>query len=125
MTDIRRSIDDVNRRFVETFNAGDPGRAAQEVYTRRARVLPPDSDVVEGTEAIVRFWEGTAQQLGVQRVNLTTVSLEPLGESAACEIGHADLTLNSGQEARFKYVVIWKHDDGRWGWDVDIWNARL
>ena len=123
MNEIRRSIDEVNRRFVETFNAGDPGRAAQEVYTRTARVLPPDSAMVEGREEIVRFWQGAAQQLGITSVALTTVSLEPLGDGA-CEIGHADLTLGSGDAARFKYVVLWKQDNGRWGWDVDIWNGR-
>ena len=123
MDDIRRSIDDANRRFVETFNAGHPGCAAQEVYTRTARVLPPDSGMVEGRDAIVGFWKGAAQQLGISGVALTTVSLEMVGDRA-CEIGHADLTLGSGQQARFKYVVLWKQDEGRWGWDVDIWNGR-
>jgi ketosteroid isomerase-like protein len=123
MDDIRRSIDEANRRFVDTFNAGDPGRAAQQVYTRTARILPPDSDVVEGREEIVRFWQGAAQQLGVKAVALTTISLEVLPE-AVCEIGHADLTLAAGQQARFKYVVVWKQDEGRWGWHIDIWNGR-
>lgn len=124
MTDFRRSIDEANRRFMDTFNTGDPGRAAEEVYTQNARVLPPDSGMVEGRDAITQFWRGAAQQLGVQRVTLTTRSLEPLSETAACEIGDADLTLASGQEARFKYVVIWKQESGRWAWDVDIWNGR-
>jgi ketosteroid isomerase-like protein len=123
MNDVRRSIDEANRRFVETFNAGDHGRAAEQVYTRTARVLPPDGEMVEGRDAIVRFWQGAAQQLGVRAVALTTVSLDILAD-AACEIGHADLTLTSGQEVKFKYVVLWKQDEGRWGWDVDIWNGR-
>ena len=123
MNDIRRSIDEVNRRFMETFNAGDPGRAAQEVYTSNARVLPPDSGMVEGRDAIIAFWQGAAQQLGITAVALTTVSVEALGD-AACEIGHADLTLGSGQQARFKYVVVWRQDNGQWRWDIDIWNAR-
>lgn len=123
MTELRRTIDETNRKFVEAFNAGDPGRAAREVYTRDARVLPPDAPVVEGREAIAQFWQTASAQLGIQSVTLSTVALETLGD-AAYEVGHADLRLKSGQEARFKYIVLWKQDDGRWGWHVDIWNTR-
>lgn len=123
MAEVRRSIDEANRKFMETFNAGDPGRAAEEVYTRDARVLPPDAPLVEGRDAIVEFWRTASQQLGIRSLALSTVAVETIGESAY-EIGHADLRLASGEEARFKYVVIWKQDNGRWGWHVDIWNAR-
>jgi ketosteroid isomerase-like protein len=30
--------------------------------------------------------------------------------------------VGSGEEASAKYVVVWKQEDGRWRWDVDIWN---
>ena len=123
MEDVRRSIEEANRRFVETFNAGDPGRAAEEVYTRHARVLPPDAPVVEGRAAIVQFWRTAAAQLGMRSVRLSTLELDVAADSA-CEIGHADVRLASGDEARFKYVVLWKQDNGRWGWQVDIWNTR-
>lgn len=123
MSDLRRSIDETNRRFVEAFNAGDISRAVEEVYTPEARILPPDAPVIEGRTRITEFWQSTAQQLGIRSVSLSTVSLDTLGDSA-CEIGHADVRLGSGQEARFKYVVLWKQDGGRWGWHVDIWNAR-
>lgn len=121
--DIRRSIDETNRRFVEAFNAGNAGRAAEAVYTRDARLLPPDGPMTQGRDGIVQFWESASQQLGIRSVALSTVSLEPLGDGAY-EIGHADIRLTSGQDVRFKYVVIWKQEDGRWRWHVDIWNAR-
>lgn len=123
MVDVRRSIEEANRRFVETFNAGDPGRAAEEVYTRDARVLPPDAPIVEGREAIAQFWRSAAQQMGMRSVALSTVALDVAGD-AAHEVGHADVGLTSGQEVRLKYVVIWKQDEGRWGWHIDIWNTR-
>ncbi|MBA2605080.1 MAG: DUF4440 domain-containing protein [Acidobacteria bacterium] len=123
MNEVRRSIDDANRKFVETFNAGDPGRAAREVYTQDARVLPPDSPLLEGRDAIVQFWETAAQQLGIRSVELSTMALETVSD-VPYEIGHADIGLLSGQQVRFKYVVIWKQEDGRWRWHVDIWNTR-
>jgi ketosteroid isomerase-like protein len=123
MSEVRRSIDEVNRRFVEMFNQGTPGRAAEQVYTADARLLPPDAPIVEGRDAAIKFWETAAQQLGIRTVQLTTVSLDIVG-NFPYEIGHADVNLQSGQQVRFKYVVIWKQEDGRWRWHVDIWNTR-
>ena len=123
MSEVRRSIDEVNRRFVEAFNNGNPSRAAEEVYTVDARLLPPDAPIMEGRNAAIQFWETATQQLGIRSVQLTTVSLESVGD-LPYEIGHADVDLQSGQQVRFKYVVIWKQEDGRWRWHVDIWNAR-
>lgn len=92
MNEVRRSIDDANRKFVETFNAGDPGRAAREVYTQDARVLPPDSPLLEGRDAIVQFWETAAQQLGIRSVELSTMALETVSD-VPYEIGHpGDIT---------------------------------
>jgi ketosteroid isomerase-like protein len=123
MIDVRSSIAEANRRFTEFFNAGDPGRAAREVYTTNARILPPDAPLIQGRDAIAQFWRDGAEQLGLQSVTLTTLTLDVMSDGA-CEIGHADLRLKSGQEARFKYVVLWKQEEGRWCWDVDIWNGR-
>lgn len=123
MNEVRLSIDKVNRRFVERFNSGDPGGAAEEVYTAGARLLPPDAPIVEGRNAAIQFWQTAAQQLGIRTVQLTTVSLEIVGD-LPYEIGHADVDLHSGQHVGFKYVVIWKQEDGRWRWHVDIWNTR-
>lgn len=123
MTEVRGSIDEVNRRFVETFNQGKPGRAAEQVYTADARLLPPDAPIVEGRDAAIQFWETAAQQLGIRAVQLRTVSLEIVGD-LPYEIGHADVDRQSGQQVGFKYVVIWKREDGHWRWHVDIWNTR-
>jgi ketosteroid isomerase-like protein len=118
---IRQGIDETNRRFEETFGRGDPAGAARETYTRDARILPPDAATVEGRDAIAGFWEGAARQLGISRVALSTDDLQPLGDGAY-ELGHATLTLGGGQQATAKYVVIWRQEDGRWRWHVDIWN---
>ena len=88
----RAAIDATNRRFEAAFNAGDPGRAAREVYTENASILPPDLPMVQGRENIAQFWVGAAAQLAVTDVRLSTVALEVHGD-VAHEIGKATLTL--------------------------------
>ncbi len=118
---LRRGVDETNRRFEDAFNRGDAAGAAREVYTRDARILPPGSAIVQGRERIVEFWTATAPQMGLRRVELSTLDLQPLGD-AAVEIGRATLTLSGGQQARAKYIVVWRQEEGRWRWHVDIWN---
>ena len=119
----RAGIDATNRRFEAAFDAGDPAAAARAVYTRDARVLPPDLPIVRGVSAIADFWVGAVQQLGATAVRLSTRELEIHGDSAH-EVGEATLTLADG-DAHAKYVVLWKREDGEWRWDVDIWNLGV
>jgi ketosteroid isomerase-like protein len=119
---VRRGIAETNAGFSAAFARGDAAGAARETYTRDARILPPDAPTVEGREPIAAFWAGAAAQLGITAVELRTVALQPMGDGAY-EIGRATLTLG-GQQAHAKYVVIWRQEDGRWRWHVDIWNME-
>ena len=123
----RAAIDATNRKFEAAFNAGDPGRAAREVYTENASILPPDLPMVQGRENIAQFWVGAAAQLAVTDVRLSTVALEVHGD-VAHEIGKATLTLAGGQQVAAKYCVFWAlSGTGRrdWRWHADIWNAGV
>jgi ketosteroid isomerase-like protein len=121
---VRAAIDATNRKFEAAFNAGDPARAAREVYTADARVLPPDMPMVRGREALGPFWVGVATQVGVKHVQLATVELQ-VHHDVAHEIGTATLTLENGQQLAAKFCVFWKQEDGEWRWDVDIWNSGV
>lgn len=118
---VRQAVDATNRRFMERFNSGDIATAAEGVYTKGARVLPPGAELVRGRENIVGFWQGAAAALGLTHVELTTLELE-VHSGGAHEIGRAELTLEGDQHATGKYVVVWKEEEGAWRWDVDIWN---
>ena len=120
---LRRGMEETNRGFMDAIRRRDAAGAAHETYTRDARVLPPGAPTVEGRDAIARFWAGAATQLGLTAVELSTVDVQPLGDGAY-EIGRAVLTLGGGQQAAAKYVVVWRREDGRWRWHVDIWNME-
>ncbi len=112
-----------NRVFEgEIVGRGDFG-ALERVHTPDARILPPGSPVVTGIPAIAEFWRGTAASLGVEGIELRTVSLDVLGDRAQ-EVGRAELAVKgAAAPVALKYVVLWKRMDGVWRWDVDIRNA--
>lgn len=112
---------------MDRFNRGDIA-AAMAVYTEEARILPPNTDMIKGKQAIQLFWQG-ALDMGVKEAILETVELMTMGEDTACEIGRYTLKIQpKGGETITdlgKYVVVWKLQDGSWNWDIDIWNSNL
>ncbi len=122
--DVRAAIARTNRRFEEAMSAGDPARAARDAYTADARALPPDMPIVRGREALEQFWVAAAAQLGVARLQLSTLELEVHG-AVAHEIGTATLTLKDGNEVGAKFCVVWKQDGDEWRWHIDTWNMGV
>jgi ketosteroid isomerase-like protein len=111
---------ETNRIFEEDVVGKGNFSALDQVYTATARILPPGAEMVTGMENIRAFWAQAAAALGVTSIQLKTVELELLGETAV-EIGRALIETASGEVA-MKYVVVWKREGGRWKWDIDIWN---
>jgi uncharacterized protein (TIGR02246 family) len=95
------------------------------VYTADARILPPGGEMIAGREKIKEFWQGAIESLNVSSVELATVDVEVLGDTAY-EIGRATLNFATpgAAPAQVKYVVVWKREDGTWKWHVDIWNPN-
>ncbi len=120
--EVRTAIEDANRRAAERYNEGDIAGFVDGIYTEDAIILPPGGPRIEGRQGIRDFWEGATEEMGIERVELATTDVEPLGPDRAWEIGRWILD-TAGGEARGKYVVIWQRDDqGTWRWHLDIWN---
>ena|SRR5438105_3879451 len=118
---IPQGFRDTNRIFEEeVVGKGDFGALAR-VYTKNATILPPGAEMITGLEPIQEFWKQAAVALDVKSLQLRSLSLEILGDTAH-EIGRAELVTGSGTMA-VKYVVIWRQEGGSWKWHVDIWNA--
>ena len=120
-TDLRADIIAANKRFMEAFGRRDAAGLAT-LYTTTGQLLPPNSEVVAGREAIRTFWQG-AMDLGLTQAQLDTVEVEGHGETAV-EVGKYTLRAGGGQVADTgKYVVIWKTESGTWKLHRDIWNS--
>jgi uncharacterized protein (TIGR02246 family) len=120
---IRNSMRDTNEWFRSQAVRTRDMSALDQVYTPDARVLPPGAPLVQGREDIKQFWKEALAALNVQDATLSTVEAEMAGDTVV-EIGRAELALAGGQSASAKYVVVWKQEDGRWKWHIDIWNLN-
>jgi len=124
---VRQAIEEANAKFGEAVRMADAAAIA-DLYTEDARLLPPNSEMIEGKEGIEAFWGG-GLQMGIKEAVLTTLDVLGIGDMV-CEIGKYDLTIQpEGQEAMKdsgKYLVIWKKAmDGIWKLHVDIWNTNM
>ena len=121
--DVRADIEAANRQFEAAAAKGD-GKGIAALYTASGQALPAGSDVVTGTEAIAKFWQGVLDS-GVKGVRLKTLEVDSAGDSAH-EVGHYELLDAAGKTLdRGKYVVIWKKDGGRFKLHRDIWTTSM
>jgi uncharacterized protein (TIGR02246 family) len=120
-TEIREAIAAAIEKFMAAFSRGDAAGCAA-LYTEQGQLLPPNSDVIAGKQAIQTFWQ-SAMHMGITAAKLETVEVEGYGNTAN-EVGTYTLqgagsqVLDTG-----KYVVIWKQETGQWKLHRDIWNS--
>jgi ketosteroid isomerase-like protein len=121
--DVRAEIEAANRQFEATAAKGD-GKGIAALYTSGGQALPAGSDVVSGTEAIGKFWQGVFDS-GVKGARLKTLEVDSAGDNAH-EVGQYELFDATGKTLdRGKYVVIWKKDGGRFKLHRDIWTTSM
>jgi len=126
IAEYREKMQETNRRFEEEVVGRGNIAGLDMVYTAQARILPPGAEMIAGREAIKGFWQNVVRNAGLKKASLKTVQVEAHGD-VLTEIGQAALVFQApGQpasEAKAKYVVVWKQEDGAWKWHWDIWNT--
>jgi uncharacterized protein (TIGR02246 family) len=125
MEEVREAIKNTNLKFAEIFRRGDAAGIAA-LYTADARLMPPGTPILSGTEAITAFWQAAMKQ-GIKAATLETIDVETSGGALATEIGQFTLSMETpgGKRAEQtgKYIVLWKNDGGTWKLHADIWNG--
>jgi len=117
-------IEKANQRFMDAFNSGDAATVGR-LYTEQAVVLPPEAEMIEGREAIRKYWQSAIDH-GIRNLSLRSVRVDEYGGDAAREIGRFSLEspAEQGRTSKVdgKYVVVWRKTGGGWQLDSDIWN---
>ena len=120
---VRQAVEAANKKFEAAVSRGDgPGTAA--LYTATGQLLPAQSDVVTGTQAIGQFWQAVFNS-GIKGASLTTVEVEGHGNTAH-EVGKYELRGADGKVLDHgKYIVIWKKEGASWKLHRDIWTTSV
>jgi ketosteroid isomerase-like protein len=110
MAQDKATIQSLNDKFAQAFNAGDAAAVAA-LYTDDAVILPPGAEMMKGKNAIRAFWKGAAEQLG---------------DGAVREIGTFTFRTKGAQpqDITGKYVVVWEKVGSDWRLATDIWNTN-
>ena len=112
-----------NGRFIEAVRTANTA-AIPALYTKDAKVLPPNGDAVSGEEAIAAFWRSFFE-LGIRDARPVTLEVIPVGD-LAIEVGTYSLHSQDGAQIdRGKIMVVWKQEEGRWKMHRDMWNSSL
>ena len=118
---IRSTIEAANKKFVETFSKGDAARIA-DMYAEGARVMPPNSPMVQGRQRIQELWQSLINTGA--KFKLNTSDAEAQG-NVVYEVGTYELIFPDNKRDAGKYVVVWRRQKGDWKLAVDIWNSNM
>jgi len=118
---VYKAIEAANEAFMAAFNAHDAAAVAS-FYTEDAKLMPPNSDILVGREAIQAFWQAVFN-MGIDSALLEIQEVDALGNTAI-EVSHFTLYLADGTVADYgKYMIEWKRVGGQWFLHRDIFNS--
>ena len=118
---VRDAIAAGNERFMAAFARQDAAAVA-ELYTENAKLLPPNSNILEGRAAIQAFWQAV-MGMGIASAQLEIQEVDAVGDTAV-EVSLFTLYTADGTVADYgKYIVVWKRVKGQWFLHRDIFNT--
>lgn len=118
--DVSVEIKKANKVFMTAVSSRDTS-ALRALYTSDAKLFPANSDVVEGPQAIVGFWNAV-MGMGIQKAEFETVTAQRIGDIAIEEGKYKLYVAGDHMVDQGKYMVTWKNEDGKWKVQRDIWN---
>jgi uncharacterized protein (TIGR02246 family) len=123
LQEVRNAIASGNRAFAAALKKGDSAAIAA-MYASGAKVMPSNSDVISGKDAIRRFWQGAIDS-GIKSATLTAVDVEARSDLAVETGKYVMLGADGKKVDSGKYIVVWKRESGKWKLFRDIWNTSM
>jgi ketosteroid isomerase-like protein len=94
-------------------------------YTEDGKILPGNSDVRTGPEALRKWW-AVREGVTVLRHKITPLEIRITGKYAHDHGYYEGETMNAvGEKSAFKgkYVIVWQKVDKQWKIYLDMWNS--
>jgi len=118
----RDQIDEAAKNWIKAFEERDAGRVSS-VYGEDGMILPPNADVIQGTEGIMNFFKGMID-------TGATLQLENQESMVDGKLGYRMglykvFAKDGAMLDRGKYMEIWRKQDDKWWLYRDTWNTSL
>jgi uncharacterized protein (TIGR02246 family) len=112
--------------WLKAFNSGDAAGVAKQ-YSQDARLMPPNSDIIAGRDAIEAFTKEFVATGASLSFNLLTVHE---GGDIVAAVGTYEMSIPvPGGEPQLdsgKYIEVWqRQSDGAWLIVDDVFNSSL
>lgn len=118
----RDQIDEAAKTWIKAFEARDAGRVSS-VYGEDGMILPPNVDVIQGTEGIMNFFKGMLDTgATLQLENQETLVDGKLGYRMGL---YKVFAKDGAMLDRGKYMEVWRKQDDKWWLYRDTWNTSL
>jgi ketosteroid isomerase-like protein len=117
----KKDIELREREWLSAFNGADASGVAR-VYAPDARLMPPNSGIVEGAaiEGFIKEFVATGAQLSFK---LLTVHESP---DLCAAVGEYEMEIPGAPNDSGKFIEVWRRDaDGSWFIVDDIFNSSL
>jgi uncharacterized protein (TIGR02246 family) len=124
---VRRAIEESHHTYTEAMKRGDATALASH-FTQDAILLPENSDMQRGRDAIQKWFASWVPTTTVQAFDITTMEVTVVG-STAYEVGTYRMTLSPQGfppiSNQGKYLMVWKRaTDGHWHILRDMFNTN-
>ena len=119
---MKKVIQENNNRFTKAHVTGD-GPLIDSMFTRDAKVLPPESEPIIGRAAIAKL---TADYIAYGITEFREETTDFYGNEELL-IDQGNYVMVYGKEKTIekgKYVNVWKKEDGIWKIYSNIWNTN-
>jgi len=122
---VRSAIDAQNKEFMELFNSNKIDEMAQNVYSSDCKLCPQNSPEILNRKGVASFFK-TVRGMGCTKVVLTTKELDGSDNGPVYEYGLWQFYTDDGSSPdNGKYVVIWKQENGKWHYYIDIFSSNV
>ena len=117
----REEIRSAYNKLEEAFTKGSAS-GVDSLYLDNAELFAPGQDVARGKNALRDYWQRIIDE-GIKKLELVTDRVEDHNDLAVETGTYRFYGAENRQLDQGKYIVLWKHENGRLLLDKGIWNS--